>query len=226
MALIGANFGLALHPVDRKGIHIPGEPASCFASFWVADWSRWGTGTVLMVATLQGWRSYGSNEFFASSLATELTRFFPEAARFPLAGSAIPRTSSTSNWTLNAGSGPPGGGPPSKSPGAGPAAVLRTRLPARARQRLDEQHLPSVQHGKTRRVRRRMARRPHCLPRPARSLLLRVHGGGRVLGDVTAWFSGRVISMLGMLVSGLVLRLDGGIRCRLFRGRGDDGHAT
>ncbi|WP_395401123.1 hypothetical protein ACHMXB_19555 [Arthrobacter sp. UC242_113] len=86
VALIGANFGLALHPVDRKGIHIPGEPASCFASFWVADWSRWGTGTVLMVATLQGWRSYGSNEFFASSLATELTRFFPEAARFPLAG--------------------------------------------------------------------------------------------------------------------------------------------
>jgi hypothetical protein len=84
VALIGANFGLALHPVDRNGVHIPGEPASCFASFWVADWSRWGTGTVLMVATLQGWRSYGSNEFFASSLATELTRFFPEAARFPL----------------------------------------------------------------------------------------------------------------------------------------------
>ena len=86
VALIGANFGLALHPVDRNGVHIAGEPASCFASFWVADWSRWGTGTVLMVATLQGWRSYGSNEFFASSLATELTRFFPEAARFPLAG--------------------------------------------------------------------------------------------------------------------------------------------
>ncbi|MDQ0616580.1 hypothetical protein [Arthrobacter globiformis] len=86
VALIGANFGLALHPVDRKGVHIAGEPASCFASFWVADWSRWGTGTVLMVATLQGWRSYGSNESFASSLATELTRFFPEAARFPLAG--------------------------------------------------------------------------------------------------------------------------------------------
>ncbi|MFE4541753.1 hypothetical protein [Arthrobacter sp. NPDC056727] len=84
VALIGANFGLALHPVDRNGVHIAGEPASCFASFWVADWSRWGSGTVLMVATLQGWRSYGSNEFFASSLATELTRFFPEAARFPL----------------------------------------------------------------------------------------------------------------------------------------------
>jgi len=84
VALIGANFGLALHPVDRNGVHIPGEPASCFASFWVADWSRWGTGTVLMVATPQGWRSYGSNEFFASSLATELTRFFPEATRFPL----------------------------------------------------------------------------------------------------------------------------------------------
>jgi hypothetical protein len=83
VALIGANFGLALHPVDRNGVHIPGEPASCFASFWVADWSRWGTGTVLMVATLQGWRSYGSDEFFASALATELTRFFPEAARFP-----------------------------------------------------------------------------------------------------------------------------------------------
>ena len=84
VALIGANFGLALHPVDRNGVHIAGEPASCFASFWLADWSRWGSGTVLMVATLQGWRSYGSNELLASSLATELTRFLPEAARFPL----------------------------------------------------------------------------------------------------------------------------------------------
>ena len=86
MALIGANYGLALHPVDRHGAHVPGEPASCFASFWVADWSKWGTGTVLLVATLQGWRSYGSNEFFAATLANELTRYFPEAARFPLNG--------------------------------------------------------------------------------------------------------------------------------------------
>jgi hypothetical protein len=84
VALIGANVGLALHPVDRNGVHIAGEPASCFASFWMADWSRWGSGTALMVATLQGWRSYGSNELLASTLATELTRFFPEAARFPL----------------------------------------------------------------------------------------------------------------------------------------------
>lgn len=86
VALIGANYGLALHPVDRHGVHVPGEPASCFASFWVADWSKWGTGTVLLVATLQGWRSYGSNEFFAATLADELTRYFPEAARFPLNG--------------------------------------------------------------------------------------------------------------------------------------------
>ncbi|GAA1274531.1 hypothetical protein [Arthrobacter pascens] len=86
VALIGANYGLALHPVDRHGVHVPGEPASCFASFWVADWSKWGTGTVLLVATLQGWRSYGSNEFFAATLANELTRYFPEAARFPLNG--------------------------------------------------------------------------------------------------------------------------------------------
>jgi hypothetical protein len=84
VALIGANCGLALHPVDRKGTHVPGEPASCFASFWMADWSKWGTGTALLVATLQGWRTYGSSEFFAATLASELTRFFPEAARFPL----------------------------------------------------------------------------------------------------------------------------------------------
>jgi hypothetical protein len=86
MAFIGANAGLALHPVDSKGAQLPGEPASCFASFWMADWSRWGEGNALLVATLQGWRSYGTNEFFAASLAAELTRYFPEAARFPLGG--------------------------------------------------------------------------------------------------------------------------------------------
>ncbi|XAS67772.1 hypothetical protein V3C33_20595 [Micrococcaceae bacterium Sec5.7] len=84
MAFIGANPGLALHPVDRHGVQVPGEPASCFASFWMADWSRWGTGNALLIATLQGWRSYGANELFASTLASELTRHFPEAARFPL----------------------------------------------------------------------------------------------------------------------------------------------
>ena len=86
VALIGGNYGLALHPVDRHGVHVPGEPASCFASFWVADWSKWGSGTALLVATLQGWRSYGANEFFAATLANELGRYFPEAARFPLSG--------------------------------------------------------------------------------------------------------------------------------------------
>ena len=42
------------------------------------------------MATLQGWRSYGSSELFAATLASELTRFFPEAARFPL--SAVSHT--------------------------------------------------------------------------------------------------------------------------------------
>jgi hypothetical protein len=84
VALIGTNCGLALHPVDRNGVHIPGEPASCFASFWKAEWSKWGTGTALLVATLQGWRSYGPSEYFAQTLASELTRYLPEAARFPL----------------------------------------------------------------------------------------------------------------------------------------------
>jgi hypothetical protein len=84
VALIGTNCGLALHPVDRNGVHVPGEAASCFASFWKTDWSKWGSGTALLVATLQGWRSYGSSEFFAATLASELTRYFPEAARFPL----------------------------------------------------------------------------------------------------------------------------------------------
>lgn len=71
---MGANHGLALHPVDASGEQLPGEAASCFASFWMAEWSRWGTGNALIVATLQGWRSYGSNEFFAATLAAELTR--------------------------------------------------------------------------------------------------------------------------------------------------------
>jgi hypothetical protein len=84
MAFIGNNPGLALHPVNRDGVHIPGEPASCFASFWMAEWSRWGTGNALLVATRQGWRSYGTNGYFAETLANELTRYFPEAARFPL----------------------------------------------------------------------------------------------------------------------------------------------
>lgn len=86
IAFIGANAGLALHPVDARGVQIPGEPASCFASFWMADWSRWGQGNALLVATLKGWRSYGANEYFAASLAAELTCHFPEAARFPLTG--------------------------------------------------------------------------------------------------------------------------------------------
>lgn len=86
IAFIGANAGLALHPVDAKGTLIPGEPASCFASFWMADWSRWGAGNALLVATPQGWRSYGSNEFFAATLAGELGCHFPQAARFPLGG--------------------------------------------------------------------------------------------------------------------------------------------
>lgn len=86
LAFVGANHGLALHPVDASGEQLPGEAASCFASFWMAEWSRWGTGNALIVATLQGWRSYGSNEFFAATLAAELTRHFPEAARFPLDG--------------------------------------------------------------------------------------------------------------------------------------------
>jgi hypothetical protein len=84
LAFVGAKAGLALHPVDSGGAQIPGEAASCFASFWMAEWSRWGTGNALLVATLQGWRSYGTNEFFAATLAAELTRHFPEAARFPL----------------------------------------------------------------------------------------------------------------------------------------------
>lgn len=84
MAFVGSNPGLALHPADRNGVHIPGEPASCFASFWMAGWSRWGTGHALLIATRQGWRSYGPNESFAASMASEFTRFFPEAARFPL----------------------------------------------------------------------------------------------------------------------------------------------
>jgi hypothetical protein len=85
MAFIGSNPGLALHPVNRDGVHIPGEPASCFASFWMAEWSRWGSGNALLIATRQGWRSYGTNGYFAETLAKELTRYFPEAARFPLA---------------------------------------------------------------------------------------------------------------------------------------------
>jgi len=86
LAFVGINAGLALHPADSRGAQVPGEPASCFATFWQADWSRWGAGSALLVATLQGWRSYGGNEALAETLATELTRYFPEAARFPLAG--------------------------------------------------------------------------------------------------------------------------------------------
>ncbi len=84
LAFVGINAGLALHPADTRGALVPGEPASCFATFWQSDWSRWGTGNALLVATLQGWRSYGPNEALAGTLAAELTRHFPEAARFPL----------------------------------------------------------------------------------------------------------------------------------------------
>ena len=86
LAFVGFNAGLALHPADARGAQVPGEPASCFAAFWQADWSRWGAGSALLVATLQGWRSYGANEVLAETLASELTRHFPEAARFPLTG--------------------------------------------------------------------------------------------------------------------------------------------
>lgn len=103
MAFIGANAGLALHPVNALGVSIAGEPASCFASFWMADWSRWGQGNVLLVATLKGWRSYGPNEYFAASLATELTRHFPQAARFPFGG--ISHTQDEFDVELDPGSG-------------------------------------------------------------------------------------------------------------------------
>jgi hypothetical protein len=103
IAFIGTNAGLALHPVDSRGVQIPGEPASCFASFWMADWSRWGQGNALLVATLKGWRSYGANEYFAASLAAELTRHFPEAARFPLTG--ISHTQDEFDVELDPGSG-------------------------------------------------------------------------------------------------------------------------
>ena len=103
LAFIGTNAGLALHPVNSRGMLLPGEPASCFASFWMADWSRWGAGHALLVATLQGWRSYGSNESLAASLAAELTRHFPEAARFPLGG--ISHTHDEFDVDLDAGRG-------------------------------------------------------------------------------------------------------------------------
>ncbi|KQN89201.1 hypothetical protein [Arthrobacter sp. Leaf69] len=103
LAFIGTNAGLALHPVDAGGLLLPGEPASCFASFWMADWSRWGVGHALLVATRQGWRSYGTDAFFAASLATELTRHFPEAARFPLDG--ISHTGDEFDVELDAGQG-------------------------------------------------------------------------------------------------------------------------
>ncbi len=64
MAFIGNNPGLALHPVNRDGVHVPGEPASCFASFWMAEWSKWGSGNALLIATRQGWRSYGDQRLF------------------------------------------------------------------------------------------------------------------------------------------------------------------
>ena len=82
---------------------LPGEPASCFASFWMADWSRWGAGNALLVATRQGWRSYGTDASFAASLALELTRHFPEAARFPLDG--ISHTGDEFDVELDAGQG-------------------------------------------------------------------------------------------------------------------------
>ena len=103
LAFIGVNAGLALHPVNSGGMLLPGEPASCFASFWMADWSRWGTGHALLVATPQGWRSYGTSESFAASLATELTCHFPEAARFPLGG--ISHTRDEFDVELDAGQG-------------------------------------------------------------------------------------------------------------------------
>ena len=62
---------------------VSGEPASCFASFWTVDWSRWGAGNALLVATLQGWRSYGSNEFFAASLAGGTGPPFPRGCPVP-----------------------------------------------------------------------------------------------------------------------------------------------
>jgi hypothetical protein len=103
LAFIGTNAGLALHPVNSRGMLLPGEPASCFASFWMADWSRWGAGNALLVATRQGWRSYGTDASLAASLALELTRHFPEAARFPLDG--ISHTGDEFDVELDAGQG-------------------------------------------------------------------------------------------------------------------------
>jgi len=73
VVLIGSNPGLLLyrdeHPV-------------AFASVWSVDWSRWGGGSVIVVATEFGWLTAADDEHFARILLDRFTRHLPEAEEF------------------------------------------------------------------------------------------------------------------------------------------------
>ena len=73
VVLIGANPGVLLHS--------EGRPVA-FASVWSVEWSRWGRGSALMLATESGWITAGSDEHLARILLDRFTRHFPEAAEF------------------------------------------------------------------------------------------------------------------------------------------------
>jgi len=73
VVLIGSNPGLLLyrdeHPV-------------AFASVWSVEWSRWGGGPVIIVATESGWLTAADDEHFARILLDRFTRHLPEAEEF------------------------------------------------------------------------------------------------------------------------------------------------
>ncbi len=73
VVLIGSNPGLLLHRDDHP---------VAFASVWSVEWSRWGTGTAMVVATEDGWLTAGADEHFARILLDRFTRHFPESEGF------------------------------------------------------------------------------------------------------------------------------------------------
>jgi len=73
VVLIGSNPGLLLLTNDHP---------TAVASVWMVDWSRWGRGDVIVVATPDGWLTAGADEHFARILADRFTRHFPEAETF------------------------------------------------------------------------------------------------------------------------------------------------
>lgn len=73
IVLVGSNPGLLLFDAE--------QPVAT-ASVWSVEWSVWGSGTILMAADADGWRTVGADKHLAKILLETFNRHFPESEAF------------------------------------------------------------------------------------------------------------------------------------------------